>query len=105
MSEKIQKKDKVDETPKRFTTKRILYAVTFFLIFALSVSELGLVSQQLHNGGNSYDNYPGMEYKHDLGILLFSCIYTFLYLIGHAYASFGSALLSYLASFSPFLTF
>lgn len=69
--------------------RRILYAIAFFLVFALTVSELGLVSQQLQRGGNAYENYPGKEFKHDLGILLFSCIGTLLYLIGHFYVSFG----------------
>ncbi|KAF8917950.1 hypothetical protein CPB85DRAFT_1284157 [Mucidula mucida] len=75
--------------------RRVLYAVAFFLVFALTASELGLVSQQLHNGGNDYANYPGMEYKHDLGLLLFSCVFTFLYLIGHIFIE-GMGMITFL---------
>ncbi|KAK0186041.1 hypothetical protein F5146DRAFT_1069012 [Armillaria mellea] len=83
-----EKKEYVQSPFKAFITspRRMLYAIAFFLVFALTTSQLGLVSQQLHNGGNDYANYPGMEYKHDLGLLLFSCVFTYLYLIGHLYA-------------------
>ncbi|KAM0751130.1 hypothetical protein T439DRAFT_347723 [Meredithblackwellia eburnea MCA 4105] len=67
------------------STRHILYVVAFSLIFALTVAELGLVSQQLHNGGNQASHYPTKEYKNDLGILLFNCIFTLLILIGHKY--------------------
>ncbi|KAL1695112.1 hypothetical protein GGG16DRAFT_45909 [Schizophyllum commune] len=60
-----------------------------FADFDSAVSELGLVSQQLQRGGNGYEKYPGKEFKHDLGLLLFSCIGTLLYLIGHFYTSMG----------------
>ncbi|KAK7465546.1 hypothetical protein VKT23_005521 [Stygiomarasmius scandens] len=74
----------------RYTSVRFwLYAIAFSLAFALAASELGLVSAELQRGGNSYANYPGMEYKHDLGLLLFTCIAEFLFLIGHFYISVG----------------
>ncbi|KAK0229140.1 hypothetical protein ARMGADRAFT_1080902 [Armillaria gallica] len=84
-----EKKEYVQTPFKAFITspRRMLYAIAFFLVFALTTSQLGLVSQQLHNGGNDYANYPGMEYKHDLGLLLFSCVFTYLYLIGHLYSA------------------
>ncbi|EEB94267.1 hypothetical protein MPER_06942 [Moniliophthora perniciosa FA553] len=30
-----------------------------------------------------------MGYKHDLGLILFNCIYTFLFLVGHPFMSMG----------------
>jgi hypothetical protein len=44
---------------------------------------LGLVSQQLHNGGNLVTNYATPGFKHVLGLLLFTVILTFLICIGH----------------------
>jgi hypothetical protein len=47
------------------------------------------VSQQLHRYGNSTSNYPSAEFKHVLGLILFTVIFTFLLLIAHAFISFG----------------
>ena len=52
-----------------------------------AAAELGIVSDLLHEGGNSYANYPTMEFKHDLGILLFSCIVTFLFILSHPWSN------------------
>ncbi|THV06610.1 hypothetical protein K435DRAFT_849077 [Dendrothele bispora CBS 962.96] len=87
-----------EKAPKsRYTSVKFwAYSIAFSLAFALAASELGLVSAELQRGGNSYAFYPSKEYKHDLGLLLFTCIAEFLFLIGHFYASVG---------FSAFITF
>ncbi|KAH6901577.1 hypothetical protein BKA70DRAFT_1435956 [Coprinopsis sp. MPI-PUGE-AT-0042] len=60
--------------PFVFNFRTILYALTFFLIFATTVAELGLVSWLLHTHGEGYENYPNKQYKHAIGLLLFSSI-------------------------------
>lgn len=76
------------DAPSRFRYLRPgLYGFTFALIFCLAAAELGIVSDLLHEGGNSYALYPSMEFKHDLGILLFSCIITFLYVFTHPWTN------------------
>ncbi|KIK70560.1 hypothetical protein GYMLUDRAFT_32604 [Collybiopsis luxurians FD-317 M1] len=55
----------------------------------MTVAELGLVSDLLHKGGNTITNYPSAEFKHVLGLLLFTCIASLLYLIGHTFISMG----------------
>lgn len=57
---------------------------------AVAASELGLVSDILHRFGNDVANYPGQEFKNILGLILFSCIATFLYILGHYWAGFVS---------------
>ncbi|KAG6872294.1 hypothetical protein C0995_011190 [Termitomyces sp. Mi166 len=69
--------------------RRTIYAVAWILVFCIAVAELGLVSQQLHRGGNNIENYGNMMFKHILGILLFTMILIFLMCIGHIYASIG----------------
>ncbi|TFK38763.1 hypothetical protein BDQ12DRAFT_651100 [Crucibulum laeve] len=63
--------------------RSILYALAFFLAFALTVTELGLVSQQLHKYGNQYTNYASMEYKNALGLLLAAVIMSLLFTLFH----------------------
>jgi len=57
---------------------------------SVAAATLGLVSQQLHKYGNGYQNYPGREYKHDLGLILFSCVFTLLIVLGHYWLSLPS---------------
>ncbi|KAG6837590.1 hypothetical protein H0H93_007004 [Arthromyces matolae] len=71
--------------------RRAIYAVSWILLFCIAASVLGLVSEQLQRGGNSYANYGNMMFKHVLGILLFTVILTFLMFIGHFYGSIGIA--------------
>lgn len=52
-----------------------------------AVSELGLVSQQLHKYGNSYLHYASKQYKHGLGLLLFSVIASLLVTLSHPWLS------------------
>ncbi|KAF5392529.1 hypothetical protein D9757_002314 [Collybiopsis confluens] len=54
-----------------------------------AVAELGLVSNLLHKGGNIVTAYPSAEFKHILGLLLFTCIASLLYIIGHSFMSMG----------------
>ncbi|KAK4702329.1 hypothetical protein P7C70_g3896, partial [Phenoliferia sp. Uapishka_3] len=73
---------------KLWTARHIVYMCTYILVFCIACSELGLVSQQLHNGGdcNGGDcDYPGGNglWKHDLGLLLFTVIWTLLVCLGH----------------------
>ncbi|GLB39538.1 hypothetical protein LshimejAT787_0700480 [Lyophyllum shimeji] len=69
--------------------RRFIYGFAWALVFCIAAAELGLVSQQLHNGGNSYDNYGNKMFKHVLGLTLFSILFTFLLCIGHFYSSVG----------------
>ncbi|KAF5373416.1 hypothetical protein D9615_009471 [Tricholomella constricta] len=66
--------------------RRALYAASWILLFCIAAAELGLISQQLHNGGNSYEGYANKMFKHILGLLLFSVILVFLMCIGHFFA-------------------
>ncbi|KAG2005037.1 hypothetical protein CC2G_003536 [Coprinopsis cinerea AmutBmut pab1-1] len=87
--------------PRRvvFTLRTVLYAIAFFLIFGLTVSELGLVSSQLHKYGEGYTNYPSKGYKHTLGLLLFSVIWSLLGVLGHPWLGIGpTAIFSFSAA-------
>ncbi|KAG7093627.1 hypothetical protein E1B28_007291 [Marasmius oreades] len=75
---------------------RITYGFTFVLLFCLTASALGIDSHQLNKYGNGYARYPTKQYKHDLGLILFNCIFTFLWLLAHPFISMG---------ISMFLTF
>ncbi|GLB39539.1 hypothetical protein LshimejAT787_0700490 [Lyophyllum shimeji] len=71
---------------KAFTApiiRRNLYILVWALVFAIAASELGLVSHQLHRGGNADEHYGSREFKHALGLGLFSCLLTFLMCLGH----------------------
>lgn len=77
-----------EKPPSRLTRARpFVFGFTFCLIFACAAVELGLVSDFLHRYGNSYDFYPTMEFKHDLGIILFSSIVTFLYCLSNYWSN------------------
>ncbi|KAG6854294.1 hypothetical protein C0991_008543 [Blastosporella zonata] len=91
-----QKKDvekEVSVTSRNFcaSPRRALYATAWILAFCIAASALGIVSQQLQRGGNSYANYGNMMYKHVLGVVLFSCLLVFLMCIGHFFTTIGSA--------------
>ncbi|KAE9409168.1 hypothetical protein BT96DRAFT_931949 [Gymnopus androsaceus JB14] len=81
--------EKVPQTSPRKTRKFWMYACAFAFMFGMTAAELGLVSDLLHEGGNSDTNYPSKEYKHDLGLLLFTCIVSLLYIIAHSFISMG----------------
>ncbi|KAG5716870.1 hypothetical protein E4T56_gene3386 [Termitomyces sp. T112] len=85
----VEKETKVTVTNFWHSPRRVLYAAAWTLVFCFAVAELGLVSQQLHRGGNDIENYGNMMFKHILGILLFSIILVFLMCIGHFYAPLG----------------
>jgi hypothetical protein len=93
--------EKVDpDAPKRLFVpglRSILYATTFFFLFAFTVAELGLVSQQLHKYGNTYQHYASMEYKNGLGLLLAAVIVSLLFTIFHYWTSVGFSLVVSLA--------
>ncbi|TEB21128.1 hypothetical protein FA13DRAFT_164644 [Coprinellus micaceus] len=65
--------------------RTILYAIAFVLIFSLTCVELGLVSEQLHKYGDDYSNYGSKQYKHILGLLLFSVIVSLLVMLSHPF--------------------
>ncbi|WWD17732.1 hypothetical protein CI109_102173 [Kwoniella shandongensis] len=65
------------------TTRQTFYAVFFILWFAIDVSLLGLVSQQIHKYGQEQSNYPSGKYQHALGLLLFSTLIGLLFSIFH----------------------
>ncbi|KAK8866066.1 hypothetical protein IAR55_001217 [Kwoniella newhampshirensis] len=65
------------------TTRQIIYATLFILWFAIDVSLLGLVSQQIHKYGRDQSNYPTGKYQHALGLLLFSTLIGLVFCIFH----------------------
>ncbi|EKM82243.1 hypothetical protein AGABI1DRAFT_83525 [Agaricus bisporus var. burnettii JB137-S8] len=77
------------EHRRRFaiSTRSVLYFLAFFWIFGFTVAELGLVGHQLHRYGNSYENYANNQYKHGLGILLFSVVASLLVTLSHPWLS------------------
>ncbi|KAK4704568.1 hypothetical protein P7C70_g1640, partial [Phenoliferia sp. Uapishka_3] len=81
------KEEKIQSTGFFARPSRILFAISFILAIVLAVAELGLVSQQLQNGGNDSGNYPGREFKYNLGeadsILLFTIILTLIISLTH----------------------
>lgn len=54
------------------------------------VSELGLVSHILHGHGNNAADYPSLEFKNVLGLMLFTIIAVLLYLIATPWLNLGS---------------
>jgi len=63
-----------------------VYGFTFALIFALVATELGIDSHILHQHGNNSYNYPSLEFKNIIGLILFSCIATLLFVISHPWS-------------------
>ena len=51
--------------------------------------ELGLVSHILHTWGNNPADYPTAEFKNILGLMLFTCIASLLYIFSHPWSSVG----------------
>ncbi|KAF9266890.1 hypothetical protein L218DRAFT_755115 [Marasmius fiardii PR-910] len=82
-------KGEKETTTSGFPFAKILYGFTFALIFCVAASALGIDSRQLHKYGNGYENYPTKQYKHDIGLILFNCIFTFLWLLAHPFISMG----------------
>ncbi|KAL0575188.1 hypothetical protein V5O48_006782 [Marasmius crinis-equi] len=91
-----KEKEKAPAAPTPFPLAKVIYGLTFALIFAIAAVALGIDSWELHHYGDDYTNYPTKRYKHILGLILFNCIFTFLWMIGHFYISMG---------LSMFLTF
>lgn len=77
------------ETASTSLLPKILYGLTFTLIFCIAVSVLGIDSHILHKYGNGYATYPTKQFKHDIGLILFNCIFTFLWLLAHPFISMG----------------
>lgn len=58
--------------------------IIFTLLFCLSAAMLGLTSQQIHrHGGQNTFDYPGKEYGHTIGLLLFTSIFCLLIALFH----------------------
>ncbi|RXW22508.1 hypothetical protein EST38_g3342 [Candolleomyces aberdarensis] len=90
-----------DTTTRRlsFGVRSVAYGVTFFFLFAMTVALLGLVGNQLHKYGNTYEQYASMEYKNGLGLLLFSVIFSLLILLSHPWLGVGFiCVLSFIAA-------
>ncbi|PSR81180.1 hypothetical protein EW026_g3776 [Hermanssonia centrifuga] len=82
--------NKEKDAPSKYRFLRPFgYGFAFFLVFCLTAAELGIVSHLLHEGGNIPANYPTREFKSILGLILFSCIGTFLYVFSHPWSSMG----------------
>ncbi|KAK7061048.1 hypothetical protein VNI00_000783 [Paramarasmius palmivorus] len=84
---KVNPNEKEEGNPGRL--RRLGYGAAFFLVFAIAAAALGLDAQQLHKYGNTNQNYASLEYKNALGLCLFSCIFTFLWLIAHWQVNMG----------------
>jgi len=53
-------------------------------MFCIAVALLGLTSQQIHrHGGQNTFDYPGKEYGHAMGLLLFTAIFSLLVSVFH----------------------
>lgn len=64
-----------------------VYGFVFTLIFALTATELGLDSHILHQHGNNLLNYPSLEFKNILGLMLFTIIATLLFIFSHPWSN------------------
>ncbi|KIJ41959.1 hypothetical protein M422DRAFT_254982 [Sphaerobolus stellatus SS14] len=69
--------------------RSIFYLTLWVLIFALTVSELGLVSQQIHKYGRNAENYASLQYKNSLGLLLCAVLVSLILSLTHFKANFG----------------
>ncbi len=71
--------------PKLFSTGRERFWLGFFILFlAIDIAELGLVSEQIHkHGGQNRFDWPGQEYGHVMGLMLFTTIFALLFGIFH----------------------
>lgn len=67
-----------------FWTRRQIIIFSFYAFyFAVNVSLLGLVSEQLHKYGNDWTVYPDGRWKHALGLGLFIGIFFTMVAIAH----------------------
>ncbi|GJE87802.1 magnesium transporter [Phanerochaete sordida] len=79
--------DDKDAPPPLMTRLRPwLWGFTFFFVFCLTGVELGLDSHILHQHGNDASNYPSLEFKNIIGLILFTCIATLLYVVSHPWS-------------------
>lgn len=86
MSEKSNTKNNQEVVRKPVLNLRtVLYATAFVLIFSLTCVELGLVSEQLHKYGNDYTHWATKQYKHAIGLLLFTVIVSLLVMLAHPF--------------------
>jgi len=71
------------------------YLLLSFLLLLYSLcrcsacAELGLVSDQLHKYGDTYEHYADKEYKHALGLLLFNSLASLLLTLAHPWLGVG----------------
>ena len=66
------------------SARQITYFVLFALWLCISITELGLVSQQIHRfGGRFRADWPTQEYGHAMGLLLFTSIISLLFGLFH----------------------
>lgn len=65
------------------STRQILWFTLFALYFCLTAAELGLVSEQMHKHGNDASGWPNLQLKNAFGLLLFNCIFSLLFVLGH----------------------
>merc|ERR1712230_176438 len=80
----------------KFGLRSFGYLFAFFVVFALSATEIGLASDQLQMYGNSYDRWPSMMYKHTVGLALFCGLWGLLQSLFHwATSSLVNAILAF----------
>lgn len=70
-----------------FRGRHLVYFVLFLLWTIFDIVELGLVSQQIHQHGQTASNWPSAEYQHAMGLLLFSTIIGLLWGLFHWFVS------------------
>lgn len=71
---------------KLFSTARERVWLGFFILFGcIDVALLGLVSYIIHSHRNESSDYPGAEFYHAIGLLLFVSIFGLLIALSHAY--------------------
>ncbi|EKM60879.1 uncharacterized protein PHACADRAFT_247092 [Phanerochaete carnosa HHB-10118-sp] len=63
-----------------------VYGFSFALIFAMTGVELGIDAHIINNHGNLAEDYPSLEFKNIVGLILFSCIGTLLYVVAHPWS-------------------
>jgi len=65
-------------------TKRQIFWFSFFVLWIMiAISDLGLVSQQIHSHTRHTADWPTAEYYHVMGLLLFSTIIGLIFGIFH----------------------
>ena len=60
-----------------------------------AASALGIDSHLIHGHGRDESEWPGLEFHNDVGLILFSCIATLLYIASHYWSSVRCKYLKY----------